>query len=203
MLPRGPSRPSPWQASSSSRNLNRGSHRKAWHLLPFHENHLSMMGSLLGMCCLTEKPEQSRQRCVETLQPHTDSFMGWICFRGYPLVGKGSGGQQMSPIFHFFELVNYCIKNILSIAMLWKCIFKLRFFLKKKVLFMGMGVLPTCTTWISGAHRSHKRALDPLNWSYRWLWVAVWVLRIKPRAFVRARAIFTDSHMANSEFIFL
>lgn len=73
-----------------------------------------MVESLLDMWCLSEQPEQSWQRCVETLQLHTDSFMGWICLGGYPLVGKGSGGQQMSPIFHFFELVNYYIKKYLK-----------------------------------------------------------------------------------------
>lgn len=34
--------------------------------------------------------------------------------------------------------------------------------------------------WTCSAYRGQKRVLFPWNWSYRWLWAAVWVLGTEP-----------------------
>lgn len=47
-----------------------------------------------------------------------------------------------------------------------------------------------CTTCIPGAHRSHKRALDPWNWSYGWFWATMRFLGTEIGSSVRAMSVF-------------
>lgn len=47
-----------------------------------------------------------------------------------------------------------------------------------------------CTTHISGAHRSHKRALDSWNQSYGWFWATVRFLGTEIGSSVRAMSVF-------------
>lgn len=44
----------------------------------------------------------------------------------------------------------------------------------EKFCFMFMSILPA-NMCVPGACRGQRRALDSLNWSYGWLWGALWV----------------------------
>lgn len=41
-------------------------------------------------------------------------------------------------------------------------------------------MLCLCTTCKPGTHRNHKRASDPLELKYEWLWTMIWVLGTEP-----------------------
>lgn len=46
-----------------------------------------------------------------------------------------------------------------------------------------------CTTRLPGSLRGQKRVSAPWMWGCGWLWASMWMLRIKPRLFVRTMAV--------------
>jgi hypothetical protein len=58
-----------------------------------------------------------------------------------------------------------------------------------------------CTMCIQWSWRSEEGAGSPWNWSYRWLWAAMWVLGIKPRTSARVACVL--NHWAFSPALFL
>lgn len=50
-------------------------------------------------------------------------------------------------------------------------------------------VLPTCyVSYVCSA----LEASEPWNWGYRWLWVTIWVIGIKPGSSAKAAVLLTD-----------
>lgn len=99
----------------------------------------------------------------------------WLCYlesqtRGWVI-------YSFSLLIHDQFLGHLCM--LLHCQLLSFLSFLILFLLKFYLFFICMG--------ISEAVR--RKALDPLNWCYKWLWATMWVLKIKPPVPLAANAL--------------
>lgn len=100
----------------------------------------------------------------------------YLCYLAYPLCSSLLIAVCLFPIA--------CKGDQLSLSWCFCLFFKIKEF-KMLCVWMFCLYVCMCTLCEPGAHRSQKWASDRLELEYKYLWAAIWVLRIEPRYFVR------------------